>query len=113
MEGLIDLTGNGKVMKKIITEGTGAQPPLGNNVSVNYAGRLENGKQFDSSKKPFVFKLGAGEVIKGWDVGVASMKLGEKCELTIQPDYGYGSRGAGNVIPPQAVLIFDVELLKF
>ena len=97
-----------------ITPGTGATAESGKKVTVNYTGWLTNGKQFDSSigKRPFQFKLGAGEVIKGWDDGVAGMKVGGKRQLRIPPNLGYGSRGAGGVIPPNATLIFDVELLE-
>ena len=98
--------------------GTGAIATPGHSVSVHYTGWLyENGakgKKFDSSLdrgQPFSFKLGAGQVIKGWDEGVAGMKVGGKRKLTIPPDLGYGARGAGGVIPPNATLMFDVELL--
>ncbi len=83
---------------------------------MHYVGSLINGTVFDSSRKrgtPFEFRLGAGQVIKGWDVGVATMKVGEKAKLVISADHGYGSRGAGSVIPPNAVLIFEVEVLQF
>lgn len=94
--------------------GTGDVAVVGKNVSVHYTGWLENGKKFDSSVdrgQPFSFPLGAGRVIKGWDEGVQGMKVGGKRKLTIPSDLGYGSRGAGGVIPPNATLIFDVELL--
>jgi FKBP-type peptidyl-prolyl cis-trans isomerase len=94
--------------------GTGDVAVAGKSVSVHYTGWLENGKKFDSSVdrgQPFSFPLGAGRVIKGWDEGVQGMKVGGKRKLTIPSDLGYGSRGAGGVIPPNAMLIFDVELL--
>lgn len=94
--------------------GTGDVAVAGKSVSVHYTGWLENGKKFDSSVdrgQPFSFPLGAGRVIKGWDEGVQGMKVGGKRKLTIPSDLGYGSRGAGGVIPPNATLIFDVELL--
>jgi FKBP-type peptidyl-prolyl cis-trans isomerase len=94
--------------------GTGEAAVAGKNVSVHYTGWLENGKKFDSSVdrgQPFSFPLGGGRVIKGWDEGVQGMKVGGKRKLTIPSDLGYGSRGAGGVIPPNATLIFDVELL--
>ena len=94
--------------------GDGDEAISGKKVTVNYRGMLENGKEFDSSygRGPFSFSLGAGQVIKGWDEGVAGMKVGGKRKLTIPPDLGYGSRGAGGVIPPNATLIFEVELLE-
>lgn len=97
-----------------ITKGTGATATSGKHVRVHYTGWLTNGKAFDSSLdrgQPFEFVLGAGNVIKGWDEGVEGMKVGGKRQLRIPPQLGYGARGAGGVIPPNATLIFDVELL--
>ena len=94
--------------------GEGAEASSGQTVSVHYRGTLENGKQFDASYDrgtPFNFPLGAGRVIKGWDEGVVGMKVGGKRKLVIPPDLAYGSRGAGGVIPPNATLVFEVELL--
>jgi FKBP-type peptidyl-prolyl cis-trans isomerase FkpA len=94
--------------------GTGAEATKGKLVTVNYTGWLTTGKKFDSSvgAAPFQFRLGQGDVIKGWDEGVAGMKVGGSRKLKIPPSAGYGSQGAGGVIPPNATLIFDVELLK-
>jgi FKBP-type peptidyl-prolyl cis-trans isomerase len=93
--------------------GEGQEAKAGQTVNVHYTGWLVNGTKFDSSvgRGPFSFKLGAGQVIRGWDEGVAGMKIGGKRKLTIPPDLGYGARGAGGVIPANATLIFDVELL--
>ncbi|MED6274525.1 Peptidyl-prolyl cis-trans isomerase fkbp1a [Characodon lateralis] len=90
-------------------------PKRGTTVSVHYVGTLTNGKKFDSSRdrgEPFQFKLGAGEVIRGWDEGVAQMSLGQLAKLTCSPDYAYGSRGYPPIIPANSTLIFEVELLK-
>jgi FKBP-type peptidyl-prolyl cis-trans isomerase len=97
-----------------IKVGTGAEAVSGKPVRVHYTGWLTNGTKFDSSVdsgQPFTFNLGAGEVIRGWDEGVAGMKVGGKRQLKIPASLGYGARGAGGVIPPNATLIFDVELL--
>ncbi|MGH9678523.1 MAG: FKBP-type peptidyl-prolyl cis-trans isomerase [Candidatus Acidiferrales bacterium] len=97
-----------------IVVGTGAAAVPGSTVKVHYTGWLTNGQKFDSSVdrgEPFSFTLGAGQVIKGWDEGVAGMKVGGKRQLRIPPDLGYGASGTGGVIPPNATLIFDVQLL--
>jgi rhodanese-related sulfurtransferase len=95
--------------------GSGDSAEIGMSVSVHYTGRLEDGTEFDSSiprGQPFTFTLGSGQVIKGWDLGVEGMKIGEKRSLVIPPHLGYGMRGAGATIPPNATLIFDIELLE-
>jgi FKBP-type peptidyl-prolyl cis-trans isomerase FkpA len=96
----------------VLGEGTAATS--GQSVTVHYTGWLTNGDKFDSSKDrndPFVFHLGAGQVIRGWDEGVQGMQVGGTRKLTIPPELGYGTRGAGGVIPPNATLVFEVELL--
>ena len=114
-------TGEGKattmadgLMIEDLKVGDGPQPTTGQMVTVHYTGWLTDGTKFDSSVdrgKPFQFVLGKGQVIRGWDEGVATMHVGGKRKLTIPPALGYGSRGAGGVIPPDATLVFEVELL--
>ncbi len=119
-----DYPGEPATMEKTITEsglgyidlvpGTGASPKSGDRVTVHYTGYLTDGKKFDSSVDrgtPLTFVIGIGKVIRGWDEGVMTMKVGGKRKLIIPPQLGYGSRGAGDVIPPNAELVFDVELL--
>jgi FKBP-type peptidyl-prolyl cis-trans isomerase FkpA len=110
-----------QLLKTDAKEGTGNEAVAGRRVTVHYTGWLydetkpdKKGRKFDSSKdsnQPFDFRLGGGEVIPGWDEGVVGMKVGGQRTLTIPPDMGYGARGAGGVIPPNATLVFDVELL--
>jgi len=117
------MTENTEKTEKIVTtdsglkyvelkEGDGATPKTGQTVVVHYTGTLEDGTKFDSSRdrnSPFQFRIGVGQVIKGWDEGVGTMKVGDRRQLIIPPDLGYGARGAGGVIPPNATLIFDVD----
>ncbi|AZQ74339.1 FKBP-type peptidyl-prolyl cis-trans isomerase [Streptomyces luteoverticillatus] len=104
------------VTREIIEPGDGVNfPKKGDTVTMHYTGVLTNGQKFDSShdrNEPFKTPIGIGKVIKGWDEGVPQMSLGERARLTITPDYAYGSGAVGKIIPPNATLIFDVELLK-
>ncbi|XP_037919756.1 FK506-binding protein 59 isoform X2 [Hermetia illucens] len=113
--GEIDLSGDGGVLKKITHEGLGTETPLdGCTVSLHYTGKLTNGEVFDSSLKrnePFEFQLGKGSVIKAFDLGVSTMKMGEKCVLTCAPQYAYGEAGSPPSIPPNSTLIFELEML--
>jgi FKBP-type peptidyl-prolyl cis-trans isomerase len=98
-----------------LTNGAGLRPKAGNTVTVHYTGWLANGDKFDSSvdrNEPFAFVLGAGQVIQGWDQGVATLRVGDKARLTIPPELGYGQQGYPGAIPPNATLIFEVELLS-
>jgi FKBP-type peptidyl-prolyl cis-trans isomerase len=109
------ITTNSGLKYEDLAEGSGPAAKAGDTVEVHYTGRLTDGTKFDSSVDrgtPFSFKLGAGRVIKGWDEGVAGMKAGGKRKLTIPADLAYGKRGAGGVIPPDAELVFEVELLR-
>lgn len=106
-------TASGLIIEDL-TVGSGDEACAGQEVTVHYTGWLTNGDKFDSSKDrgdPFAFPLGGGRVIRGWDEGVQGMKIGGTRKLTIPPDLGYGARGAGGVIPPNATLVFEVELL--
>ena len=108
-------TASGLVIEELEV-GTGAEATAGQQVQVHYTGWLTDGKKFDSSKDrndPFVFGLGARQVIAGWDEGVQGMKVGGKRKLTIPASVGYGARGAGGVIPPNATLVFEVDFLGY
>ena len=108
------VTTDSGLMYEDLVVGDGASPTPGQTVIVHYTGWLTNGTKFDSSVdrgQPFTFPIGQRRVIKGWDEGVMTMKIGGKRKLTIPPDLGYGARGAGGVIPPNATLVFEVELL--
>ena len=118
--GSIDMenSNNEGVKVTILTEGVGDASKPGDTVAMNYTGMLVDGTVFDSNidekfehVEPFIFTIGAGQVITGWDVGIRGMKVGEKRRLEISPDQAYGEAGAGGVIPPNATLIFEVELL--
>eukprot|EP00299_Pterocystis_sp_00344_P014738 c7318_g1_i3.p1 GENE.c7318_g1_i3~~c7318_g1_i3.p1 ORF type:complete len:521 (+),score=135.48 c7318_g1_i3:47-1609(+) len=114
----IDISGDGGVLKEILVEGTGTNHPIKDDeVFVHYVGTLaSDGSKFDSSRdrnSPFKFTIGTGNVIKGWDIGVATMKQGEKSIFTIRSDYAYGDKGSGPKIPPKATLKFEIELLRF
>jgi FKBP-type peptidyl-prolyl cis-trans isomerase FkpA len=106
-------TASGLIIEDMVV-GEGAEAAAGQHVTVHYTGWLTDGRKFDSSKDrndPFAFALGARHVLAGWDEGVQGMKIGGTRKLTIPPDLGYGARGAGGVIPPNATLVFEVELL--
>jgi len=112
-EGFVDISGDGGILKKLIKEGSGDVPPKGSNVQVHYVGTFTDGSKFDSSRdrgKEFSFRLGNGQVIKGWDQGVATMKKGELSILTCRYDYAYGEEGSPPNIPAKATLNFEVEL---
>jgi len=103
-----------EITKTFLKRGNGPKPKKGNTVSVHYTGRLDNGTVFDSSHKrgkPFRFILGMGQVIKGWDQCVSSMHVGDKCRVVIPPRLAYGPNGANGIIPPNATLTFDIDLL--
>ncbi|MDD2913672.1 MAG: FKBP-type peptidyl-prolyl cis-trans isomerase [Candidatus Pacebacteria bacterium] len=105
----------GQLKAEILTEGEGKLAEKGNYLTLHYTGTLLDGKKFDSSvdrNQPFSFVLGQGRVIQGWEMGVLGMKKGEKRRLTISPELAYGKQGAGDIIPPDSILIFEIELLE-
>ncbi|KAJ6237844.1 fk506-binding protein [Anaeramoeba flamelloides] len=115
-ENMIDILGNGGIMKEILKEGSGEKPLPNSTVKVHYVGTLTNGKKFDSSRdrdQPFEFVVGKRSVIQGWDLGIPTMKIGELAKFTIKADYAYGSQSPSQDIPPNSTLIFEVELLGF
>lgn len=109
---IVDISGDGGCVKHVLRQGAGPVATKGKTVNAHYDGKLTNGVQFDASRKrgkEFSFPLGAGRVIAGWDLGFASMKVGEKAVLVLSPKYGYGAAGAGGVIPGNATLLFEVR----
>lgn len=111
----VHITKDGGIIKKMIRAGEGETPEQGQEVVVNYEGRLEDGAVFDASKdhgEPLKLNIGTGQVIEGWDKGIMAMKLGEKADLVIKPKYGYGDMGSPPKIPGGATLIFTVELIQ-
>lgn len=104
----------GDVIIEELEAGSGAEAKAGDTVEVHYTGRFQDGREFDASRGrgPFTFTLGRGEVIKGWDRGVAGMRVGGRRRLTVPPELAYGSRGFAGLIPPMATLVFEVELLR-
>eukprot|EP00695_Tsukubamonas_globosa_P003360 TRINITY_DN590_c0_g1_i1.p1 TRINITY_DN590_c0_g1~~TRINITY_DN590_c0_g1_i1.p1 ORF type:complete len:120 (+),score=10.49 TRINITY_DN590_c0_g1_i1:98-457(+) len=106
----------GVTINTIVAGDGRTMPKKGHTVVLHYVGRLPNGVEFDSTRKrnrPFKFRLGVGEVIRGWDEGIAGMSIGQRAELTMSPDFAYGEKGFPGLIPPNSAVIFDVELLGF
>eukprot|EP00128_Syssomonas_multiformis_P001514 Colp12_sorted_trinity150504_noHs@1908 len=115
MASWVDITPDGGVRKRIVKEGKGAQPKKGETVEVHYIGTLEDGEEFDESRStgyPFKFVVGKGKVIKGWDLVILTMSVGEQCVVEIKPEYGYGEEGSEPDIPGGATLTFDMELIS-
>ncbi|KAJ3428946.1 fk506-binding protein [Anaeramoeba flamelloides] len=115
-ENILDISKDGGITKKITKEGTGKTPSPFSKVRVHYVGHTSKGIKFDSSRdrnEPFEFVVGKGQVIKGWDLGIPTMKIGEIAVLTIKPEYGYGSQSMGEKIPANSTLVFEVELISF